>query len=406
MLRLFMWVYILVMAGDMGLWRPLTRFGVDYDKHWQAARAVLEGNNCYLGGNLWVGFNYPQASAYAFCWLGLFSVETAEKVWKMTLLALLIGAGWIIMRRCRPPAPLAAQQAQGAFAARLATWRHWRLVSAFTLSAYLPATSGLYQGNIDPLNAVLAVAMLGGVLAGAPLAAGVCWTLLVLVKMVPLALIVPVVLWRQWRILYGFGLTLTAYFVLLLVTGRLGYEWFFVREVIPPVPVWWRTISVSPLGFFMKAAGQWANYNDPYVFLRVNHIFLAIMGPLYVGLLLWLRRRGVGWLRGLEAAMIFYPILSPLLEYHHYVWILPALILQIRRWVMGELPSRRAFAFLAGWGLLYAGYTNNVQNLMVYFGDWVHFGSVPGYMSLFLLSLWDVLWPSQSSSFSSSSSNI
>ena len=65
-----------------------------------------------------------------------------------------------------------------------------------------------------------------------------------------------------------------------------------------------------------------------------------------------------------------------------------------------SMSSPRAFAFLAGWGLLYAGYTGNVQHLMIYFGDWVHFGSVPGYMSLFLLSLWDVLWPPQS--FSSS----
>jgi regulatory protein len=53
--------------------------------------------------------------------------------------------------------------------------RHWTTLTAFVTAAYLPATSAIYLGNIDPVNAILAVAMVGAVLAGAPLAAGALW---------------------------------------------------------------------------------------------------------------------------------------------------------------------------------------------------------------------------------------
>src|SRR5262245_35097321 len=82
----------LIQIGQWGIWRPLRWPGVDYGKHWDAARAVLENrNNYFIDGSrndeLWLGFNYPQATAFMFLWLGFVSRAHGEVVWKMFNLA-------------------------------------------------------------------------------------------------------------------------------------------------------------------------------------------------------------------------------------------------------------------------------------------------------------------------------
>ena len=101
-LRLTAAAFIAFNLGKHGIYRPLTIHGVDYPKHWEAARAILEGRNNYIGGDLWLGFNYPQWSALATVWLGWFDVDTAQWIWKLMMLASLIGAWWIGWRSFRP----------------------------------------------------------------------------------------------------------------------------------------------------------------------------------------------------------------------------------------------------------------------------------------------------------------
>jgi hypothetical protein len=237
-----MWAFVIYAIVIMGIVKPIFITGVDYDKHWFAARALLEGRSVYLGSPLWMGFNYPQATAFAYIWLGLFSVTTGEYVYKFSLLLLLIGCWWLAVRWFRPR-PADSGAADLAALVRAGMAHRWGLTAAFLGATFYPATVCVYVGNIGLTNAFLAIGMVGALLTGAPLAAGVFWGLLTLVKMVPLVLLVPFLFWRQWRVIKGFLLVMAAYLLLLVVTGRVGQEWFFVHECMPKIPAHWRSIA-------------------------------------------------------------------------------------------------------------------------------------------------------------------
>ena len=384
-------LYVVYAIVYVGLWRPMTIFGVDYDIYWQAARAILEGAKPYIGGNLWLKFIYPQATAMVFAWLGLFSFETSEKIWKLTLLVMLGICWWLAWRFYRPAArpdadvpDAATPDADG----RAALTAAWSLVCAFAVSCYQPAMSSLNQGNIDPFNALLAVAMVAALLASKPRTAGALWAGLTLVKMMPLVLIVPILLWRRWRVLQGFLIVMAVYFVALVATGHLGHEWYFVREFIPVISRWWREISISPVRLGLYLSGFAHLYDNPLTFDLTIRVYVAIMVALYLAFLVALRRRGVDWMRALEAAILVYPLLSPLLEYHHFVWIFPALFLQLRRWAEGRMSSSRAAGLLAGWILLQVGYLLSFQFFK--WGIYVQFTPLVGYALILLFFMLDL----------------
>lgn len=371
-------VFIVYTVLYVGLWKPMSIFGVDYDKHWQAARAILTGESNYIGGKLWIGFNYPQASAFTFIWLGWMSVEVAEKVWKLTLLGLLVACWAMGWRSFRPrPALPGATDSDTAGLVRRAFHRHWGLIVAFAICAFEPATSCLYLGNIDPVNAFYGVAMVAALLSGKPRWAGGFWALLTLVKMLPLALLIPVLLWRRWRVLEGFLIAMAVYFVVLVVTGRLHHEWFFVQEIIPAIPPWWRYISITPIRLGLHLCGLDRLCDDPHTFGTIGRLNTLAMTGFYVGALALLRRRGLDWLRGLEIAILLFLLMTPLLEYHHFVWIMPALLLQMRRWAEGGMAPRVAGGLLVGYALLFASY--HLDMIYARWGLWVHFTPLIGY---------------------------
>ena len=172
------------------------------------------------------------------------------------------------------------------------------------------------------------------------------------------------------------------YFFLLLATGRLQYEWFFATEMVPYIPRYWRYISIAPGRALIELLGMGARWNDPYFAMAVGNASIAVLGTGYIGLLVWLRRRRTGWLRVLELAILAYPLLSPMLEFHHFVWILPALLLQMRRWAMGRMHWAVAAALLAGW------VTIQLQQLFVFhlvkLGRWVHYVALMGYLIIMI----------------------
>lgn len=393
MLRACMWLYIILTTYIMGISKPIEYYGVDYDKHWYAARALLEGKSVYLGGaSLWMGFNYPQAAALPFFWLGFFSVQTSQYLWKAVLLALSVGCWWMAWRQYRPGAAAHDPAAPVASLVRAGVARHWGLVTAFMTSGYFALSSCIYLGNIDPVNGFLAVGMVAAMLSGAPLAAGIFWALLTLVKMMPLMLIVPILFWRQWRVLQGFLGTMVVYFFILVALGRVGEEWYFAREAIPVIPVWWRCITISPISFALHACGlaQWVD--NPRIFAIVVRVSEAVLLPVYVGLIALLARRKMDLLRVMEIAAVFYPLLSPLLEYHHFVWCMPAFYLQARRFVQGRMKTGTAAALVIGWAMLCSTY--HIVDLTpknIGLGEFIHFAALPGYLTVLTATLIEAL---------------
>ena len=228
--------------------------------------------------------------------------------------------------------------------------------------------------------------MVCALLGGRQRLAGVMWGLLALVKILPVFLLFPILLWRRWRLLQGFLAINLLYFILLVATGRVGEEWFFVNEVMPAIPRWWRGISIIPGRFVMLALGLHESvYMNPHGFDLVSRTSLICWLVFYLWLLIWMRRRGVDWLRALEMAILTYPLLTPLLEYHHFVWIMPALLLHLRRWLSGQMSLRIAMGLLAGWVILNAGFPFVFQ--LSKFGQWSHFPVLFGYGLLIVVAI-------------------
>ncbi|MBI3736545.1 DUF2029 domain-containing protein [Candidatus Sumerlaeota bacterium] len=396
------WAYVAVMLGIHGIYRPMTIHGVDYTKHWLAARAVLEGKSTYLGDWLWLGFNYPQWSAMVTFWLGWFDFVTAEKVWKLGHLSFVLGCWWIGYRQFHPAIlsealgqvhPAAGSgdlSAERSMIAR-AIERHWLLVCSIMIAGFDPlVASSLYVGQIEPINALLSMALVAALATRRDRLAGVYWAMLCLVKMMPVVLIIPFVLWKRWRIFESWLAFMALYFFLLVGTGRLGYEWFFVHDMMGKIAFEWRWISISLPRFLMLIFLPRAWHEDPVLYNRILLAFLAGMAAIFTVLSRILQRRGATLIQALEIGLLFVPLLSPLLEQHHLAWALPVLFFHLARWTRGGMPTPLALLLAAGWCIVCADYF--VHNFMQLMTRWHQFPALLGAMILTLGTIFDSLW--------------
>jgi hypothetical protein len=341
--RVAAWIAVAYVICDEGIWTPAHRLGVDFGKHWLAARALLGGANVYTGWELYMGFNYPQWMAFLFFWLGWMSCDTAERVWEWMLLGLLVATWWIAWRAFRPAAGTSSSQVRDGAA------RYWALATALTLALYLPATTCLPVGNVDPYNAVLAMGMAAALMARRDRLAGVLWAMLVLSKMLPLTLLALLVLWGRWRVIRAGAATLGLYAVLLAATGRVGYEWYFFDQIVPNITFFWRWISMSIPRAILDLTGHKALVEDSHFYRHFTMGVLLALAAAYSGALLWLRRRHYPMERAMELAFFGVPLMAPLLEFHHFVFCLPTVYLQLRRWAEGRMGTGCAWVYMVAW---------------------------------------------------------
>lgn len=360
LLRSVLFLYIVWTIVQWGFIRPAGFIGSDYHKHWLAARCLFEGTNNYIGKWLELGFNYPQATAFIFGWLGFFSEAVGEKLWEWMHIGFLIGC-WLIAWKAFAPSPRALRLADNDDSGqrmRSACARHWGLLTAFALAIFTPATHCIWVGNIDPYNAILAMGLVAALLSGRDRLAGVLWALLILCKMLPLALIVPLIAWRRWRVFKATLVVMVVYFVVLLVTGRLSYEWYFVRETIPNITFFWRGISVSMSRAVIFLLGRPEWHEKEAAFNMVVRLTTVTLLTIYIFMIVWLRRRrGTGFVRTFELAMLFYPLMAPLLEPHHFVFLMPVMFLHMKRAVEDRMLESIGALYLLGWLVLSQAYT-------------------------------------------------
>lgn len=348
--RMLGWIYAIYIVANFGLYRPITMHGVDYPKHWYAARAILAGESPYISPELWMGFNYPQWSALLTFWIGWLDIDTAEVVWKMIMLCSVLTAWVLAVRFLRPSITGGPEWTLGA---RESMAEHWPLVAALLIAVYSPAHAcSLYVGNLEPINASMAMAFIACVVSNRPRLAGFFWAMLCLFKVLPVMLIVPILLWRQWRILQGWLLTMGAYALLLLVTGRFGFEWFYVREVASRVPFHWRSISFSlhRAILFYLCPVSW--HEDPIIYMRAWRLTNLGVQVICLGSLLLLLKRKGTFLEAVELGLLFALLFSPLLENVHMLQVLPVFLLQSRRWIEGKISGLLTIPLAAGWTIL------------------------------------------------------
>lgn len=399
LLKWALWAFVAITVGIHGIYRPLTIFGVDYYKHWLAARAVVNGESVYLGDWLWLGFNYPQWSALVTFWLGWLPQQAAQDTWKMMHLLMIVGCWWMgrglfVPGRRYEKSELPAHSTSDLLPSGVRA--NWTLAVAFLTAAFSPAVAiSLYVGQIEPANAFLSVAFFGALMLKREKLAGVYLAMLCLIKMMPVVWIVPIVLWRRWDVMKGWFAFMAGYFLILVATGRVGYEWFFVTEMMDKIAFEWRNISISIPHYILRQFFPSNWYEDPALHGRVLKIVLGMLIVIYLAGIGLMRRRRVELLDVLAWAAIFMPLMSPLFEPHHVAIALPVLYLHAGRFAAGQMKWGRALPLAVGWIAICMNYV--YRNFMQNVGEWWQYPTLFAVIFLAIVTFADNILESKSS---------
>jgi len=342
---------------------PYNAPGIDFGKHYHAAWRVIAGESPYTGERLFLSFNYPQFVAWCNVPLALFrSEKAAEKAWdafNVILVLFTLGVAVLGYRPRKEKNPLSekgSMEQKPASSPELTALftRRWWVLAAFLTFFFTPAMDGLLQGNLSPW-VLFSITLLGWVVyRDREEWTGVLIILCALIKLMPILLLIPYLLaWRK-RVLRGAALTFACYLLLLIGTGAIGNEWYYITRVIPGIGSRWAHVSYSiPYAF--------SRYFLPSLYENTGGLkWISIAWDLIlVGsyVLVCLKLRGLmkeRWGRILLfiIGVLLLPLLPPLLEYLHFNWCFPGLLLTALLGIHGVIRGGDLFAALAGFFLL------------------------------------------------------
>jgi len=373
-LQVLAWVLLTITFCKHVVYYPLFRegaWGVDYGKHYVAAREVLAGRSPFVGEN-YLGFNYPQFTAWLYLFLAAFSLEGAEKVWNLCNALFVIAAFFTIVAFYRPKPresadALSACDAQagrsrGALDPGVALWvrDHWASVSALLYAGFAPWFMDFHCGNIEPLNLILIVAFGAALIRGADGVAGVVLAMACLVKILPVFFLLPLAMARRWRVVSVCMAAMAVYASILFASElwRPGDGWWrwevsLFTDTLPRVAFEYRDLSRSLVAIAARYFSPLLWDSEPAFNLAARGLGLAILAS-YVCVLIAARRfLRRSWRDGVAFTALAIVILSPLIEYHHLVWSIPAYLFLVVDYVEGRV-RHGFFALAAGlWGAIF-----------------------------------------------------
>lgn len=360
-LLIVLWADALFKFGFYVLYQPLTSPASDYLKHWEAAKAVLAGRTPYYGApDLYLGFNYPMFTAYAFSYLGFLDFPTSKVVWTIGN-AIFLVLGVVVAAVYLRPA-IRTEDTTIAVGSDLcdAFRRHWVSVVVIATLNFHPLIRAFTQANIDPFEFLLLVIFAAALVKKCDGLAGGVLAAVTLVKVVPILLLVPLVAVRRWRVI-GFYLGgLLLYALILLLTGKWRMEAFLYADVLPKIGFQYLGISYSThkmLAILWNPAALTSTtaYNQ-WVF-AINAVLMLVMCG--VCAYAFFRRRAQN--EHLVAfGTVMLALMSPLLEYHHFVWAVPAYFLQMKSWAEGTISNRLMLLCVLAWvGLFFVRILND-----------------------------------------------
>lgn len=349
------WALIAVLFVWHGLWFPLASPAADYDKHWFAAVAMLEGRSPYIGPDLYLAFNYPLLAGFLFLHLAAFTRATGETVWEITNFLFAIGGtaalAWGLM-----PLAIGATDASDApplvRQARRFLRRHWITVTFLLVANYQPLHRVLVASNIEPLNMLLGSLFVALVVRRKDTAAGIVLTLFALTKLAPVFILIPLVAMRRWRVVAASLGAFAVYGLLLLVTGLWRVEMFLYTDVIPRIPFTYQDLSCS-IHRFVASVLEPAILQDEPAYKQLVFWLNAAMMLAYLGMVgAWMRLRDRDPLLLLAWGCFMVLLFTPLLEVNHFVWSAGAMFLQLHAWREGRLRDVPFVLCVFGWTLV------------------------------------------------------
>lgn len=342
--RIFILLLILICAYQTIkylLLMPHLAPGVDYTKHHVAAVHLLNGENPFPPDNdrPYMAHYYPLFSAMIYIWLGFFDIKTGEVIWDLWNAALILLSALCVAKWYRPASLNVGDKSRGPLEAiKSFLIEHWWIVGPFLVLTFMPAVKKNYNGNIEPTLVLLLVAFGAALLQRRDAAAGALLACAGLVKVLPFFLIVPFPFAKRWRLVGGFLGVLAIYGLILAMLGWLPWEWYYFKEVLPAASAHWIEISgsiafITARVFNPDALATAENFKS-----WASSINLGLIIPFTFGVLIVARKALHDWLLlAVNMAMLSPLMLTPLLEDHHYAWVLPPYLFLIRDWLNGKI---------------------------------------------------------------------
>ncbi|AXA36371.1 MAG: hypothetical protein KatS3mg130_1526 [Candidatus Sumerlaea sp.] len=333
------------------VYKPFSMHGVDFTVLWRAAENFVHGRSVYaeppilVGADGWEVFKYPQFSALLFSWLAFLPFEIAEWCWKGLLLAAVVVSTWVTYRWVSE----ADNEVTSLAAPKPLLDRRLLLpLVALSISMFSPLSWALQLGQVGPLLALLLLLHFWLLHRKHELLAGSVWALSVLVKVVPIAMVVYYVAFRRWRFLLGALGTGAFYLLALLVLGRLHDEWDYVVRVAPDIAALTKHVSRS-LSHFGELVASGMFPTESAWMQRIERGIIGGAALLYVLSAAWLAYRRVNQEAALASAVVGLIVISPVVEGHHFVVLLPALAVQARMWLLGQIQPTQGLIIVLAW---------------------------------------------------------
>jgi len=323
--------------------------GVDFTVLWRASRQVLLGASVYsepavlIGPGPWEVFKYPQLLALATAWLGALPFDTAETVWKLLLLACCALVGWSSVQLACTHARRGEGPGLPWMTARLAALGMLLALSMFSSFAW-----SLALGQVGP---VLALLLLWAYLAcrrQRDLWAGSALTLATLIKLAPVLILVQGAIHRRWKAVLAALVIAAAYIMGLAACGLLRDEFLYFTEIVPSIPRLTTIVSFSLIQWLVDHCAP-ASLADRQRHSTAMVAVQAVSLVVYFVPLATMAWRGRTWASCFPVALVGIPIVSPVLEGHHFVILWAAWVAHYTLFVEGRIPARLAVVLLLCW---------------------------------------------------------
>jgi hypothetical protein len=352
-----LWTAALAWFLSQTLHRALTvQNGVDFGKHWIAARVLLDGGSPYQG-DLFLSFNYPLFVGFLYLPLALF--DQAETVFDFLNSLWVLLAMLAIIVGLRPsPAPLHTTPLPGtsdarltllAYRARTLLAHHWGPAVLFLAGSSQSLQRLIWSGNVDGLNVLVLSLFAVLVIHHRDHLAGLALAALALIKVAPILFLIPMAGLRRWSLILVALATLAGYWLLLALTGWASTETELYRRVLPAIPWHWRHISIGLHTALVEQFIGWDSITEGQYRRLVFGMNAAMMCALVAICALNWRRLAPSPARVLILSYPAFLGFSPLLELIHLSWMLPALFIGLREWAESRVRPAPFFAWLFVW---------------------------------------------------------
>lgn len=346
------WQYGTAVNKCWGAW------GVDYTKHWLAGERVLRGETPYQGE---LPDNYPAPTKPLFMWLMLFDIHMGEVMWDVWNALMIAGAAAMaaIFYRPRPssrPLPGAAESANLPSLFKILLRRAWWAWGIMLVCSFTPAVELLHSGNVAPTSFFLLVMWGAFEARGRAAWSGAGLVMGSLTKVMTIFALWPYIIgWRR-RALIGAGIVLGLYILSVTLAGWWAWEWHMYSVILPGFTWEFTGISYGVNILLGQTIFPWAMAEA-----GTFRLYSTVVGGVFIAITMlgvWLGRRRLaseeGHLTAVSLCLIALPLIDPMLEYHHYIWIIPAWLWLWRRWVEGALDDTAFLAQIPGWFLIIA----------------------------------------------------